>query len=443
MSGDMDDALQKILSTLGMTEPASTVPSSNNPTTKPPSMDKINDYTLLNSTTPPNVVPLERLEDWSLNQQHAIEFPVTGQGHHLPGLSLSSISQQNGCPVVALEDDQSLLTEKSPGSVSNPWLFDLDFGTDITAADVPPAIEAEATELVDSESGSNFTEEPAGTFDIEALVDEISDRIGTIKIDDGGKTRFYGPTSTFNLREIPLLDSCEANSSPPYHSEPEGEVPIALERHLLDLYFSWQDPSFHVVDRSIYEEAKAKCNSLEATPFYSEALRNSMCALGSAFECRYHPTMITFPKTLVEFFGDRAKSILETELESPSVATIQALVILSFHEIGNGKDTRGWLYSGSALRLAFDLALHLDMSSHVSARVISAAHANLRRTVFWTAYVVDQYGTSSISKETLQELNAKIVAKLRKWKSTLPPVLQINLDDVTSPYLPHVLILQA
>lgn len=58
--------------------------------------------------------------------------------------------------------------------------------------------------------------------------------------------------------------------------------------------------------------------------------------------------MITFPKTLVEFFGDRAKSILETELESPSVATIQALVILSFHEIGNGKDTRGWLYSGKS-----------------------------------------------------------------------------------------------
>jgi hypothetical protein len=277
MSGDMDDALQKILNTLGMTEPASTFASSNNPTTKPPSMDKFNDYTLLNSTTPPDVVPLEGLENWSLNQKHATDFPVTGEGHHVPGLSLSSVSQKNGCPVVALEDDQSLLTEKSPGSLSNPWLFDLDFGTSITAVDVPPAIEAEATELVDSEGGSNFTEEPVSTFDIEALVDEISDRIGTIKIDDGGKTRFYGPTSTFNLKEIPLLDSYEANdSSPPYHSEPEGEVPTALERHLIDLYFSWQDPSFHVVDRSIYEDAKAKWNNLEATPFYSEALRNAM-----------------------------------------------------------------------------------------------------------------------------------------------------------------------
>jgi hypothetical protein len=43
------------------------------------------------------------------------------------------------------------------------------------------------------------------------------------------------------------------------------------------------------------------------------------------------------------------------------------------------------------LRLAFDLALNLDMSSYVSAGIISAADADLRRTVFWTAYIVDQF----------------------------------------------------
>jgi hypothetical protein len=81
------------------------------------------------------------------------------------------------------------------------------------------------------------------------------------------------------------------------------------------------------------------------------------CALGSAFESRYHPTVITFPKTLVEFFADRAKSILETELDSPCVATIQAMVILSSHEVGNGKDARGWLYSGKSALKLHDLKL--------------------------------------------------------------------------------------
>lgn len=48
----------------------------------------------------------------------------------------------------------------------------------------------------------------------------------------------------------------------------------------------------------------------------------------------------------MDFFGDRAKELLDLELDCPCVATVQALVILSSHEIGNGNDARGWLYSG-------------------------------------------------------------------------------------------------
>jgi hypothetical protein len=52
------------------------------------------------------------------------------------------------------------------------------------------------------------------------------------------------------------------------------------------------------------------------------------------------------------------------------------------------------------------------------------------------------YGTSGISGSKLQPLNAKIVAKLLNWKVQLPPSLELNLNDHTSPYLPHVLLLQ-
>ncbi|KAJ9212928.1 transcriptional regulator family: Fungal Specific TF [Paecilomyces variotii] len=65
------------------------------------------------------------------------------------------------------------------------------------------------------------------------------------------------------------------------------------------------------------------------------------------------------------------------------------MVILSCHEIGNGIDARGWLYSGMAIRLAFDLALNLDMSAYASKGDITPEDADLRRTVFWAAYLVD------------------------------------------------------
>lgn len=70
------------------------------------------------------------------------------------------------------------------------------------------------------------------------------------------------------------------------------------------------------------------------------------CCLGAAFEPRYHPKFITYPKSVADFFADRAKALLDIELDSPTLATVQAMVVLSGHDIGCKRDARGWLYSG-------------------------------------------------------------------------------------------------
>lgn len=46
---------------------------------------------------------------------------------------------------------------------------------------------------------------------------------------------------------------------------------------------------------------------------------------------------------------------------------------------------------GMALRLAFDLALHVDMSPHVARKSLTQQEADLRQDVFWGVYVIDQY----------------------------------------------------
>jgi hypothetical protein len=43
-----------------------------------------------------------------------------------------------------------------------------------------------------------------------------------------------------------------------------------------------------------------------------------------------------------------------------------------------------------AMRLSFNLALHHDLKPYVTKGVVTAAEADLRRTVFWAAFVVDQ-----------------------------------------------------
>jgi hypothetical protein len=298
MPDDKDATLQKILNALGMTEQAvSPMTPPDNAIMKLPTMTKRDEYSVPTSTAAPFYVSSDIFGAGNLDQQHATTPPLTEQGHCSLTSALPSIPPHNDSLIMALESDQFVLTEDSPGSIFNAWLFDLDFGTHITPSvsdmqqqqqlilgsspddglAIPPTAQAQSTETVHSESGSTLFKEPTSTSDIEGLVDEISDRVGTLKIGPGGKTRFYGPTSTFNLREMPSSDSYEASQPiPTYHSGSEEEIPAAVEDHLLDLYFSWQDPSFHVVDRYIYEEAKEKWNNMEETPYYSEALRNAM-----------------------------------------------------------------------------------------------------------------------------------------------------------------------
>ncbi|KAH8648492.1 fungal-specific transcription factor domain-containing protein [Xylariales sp. PMI_506] len=236
------------------------------------------------------------------------------------------------------------------------------------------------------------------TDEAEALAEQLSDRMGSLQIGPGGQVRYYGPTSDFNLVEMPPSDNLTIHRTVRNDGQEylerlglDKEASDDLKSHLTNLYFCWQDPAIHVVNRKMYEEAEIMWREQRLdTQYYSEALQNAILALGAAFEARYHATFITYPKSLADFFADRAKALLEIELDSPSIATVQAMVVISGHDFGCKRDARGWLYSGMAIRLAFDLALHIDMTPFVEKGTLSQAEADVRRGVFWGAYTTDQ-----------------------------------------------------
>lgn len=43
-----------------------------------------------------------------------------------------------------------------------------------------------------------------------------------------------------------------------------------------------------------------------------------------------------------------------------------------------------------AMRLAFDLALHVDMTPYVANKSLTQREADLRGDLFWGVYVIDQ-----------------------------------------------------
>lgn len=184
------------------------------------------------------------------------------------------------------------------------------------------------------------------------VTDQFSCRLGRLQRTHDGQLRYFG-----SLSNLTLLDAL-VGATPPVSVHRDTTMLLenanlnrdpdeAFEKHLLELFFSWQDPSIHVIHPETFWESRAQSKREgQANQYYSQALSDAMCALGAAYESKYHPEFVVFPRSLAEYFGDRARLLLELELDSPSITTVQTLVLLSNHEAACTEDTRGWLYSG-------------------------------------------------------------------------------------------------
>lgn len=118
------------------------------------------------------------------------------------------------------------------------------------------------------------------------VIDQISHRIGTLKIAGDGHLRFYGATSNLNLVDVSATQQRQRPDARTVRHDGQDilnhlrvgqPVDQELEDHLVELYFTWQNPSTYVVDKDMYMIARAKWrNEYDDTPFYSEVLTNAM-----------------------------------------------------------------------------------------------------------------------------------------------------------------------
>lgn len=119
------------------------------------------------------------------------------------------------------------------------------------------------------------------------VIEQLSSRMGTLKLAGDGHLRFYGPTSNLNL--VDVVTTSKERPGPDVRSvRHDGQellnhlrigqnVEPSLENHLIELYFTWQNPSLYIVDRDMFNLARTKWrDELDDTPFYSEVLTNAM-----------------------------------------------------------------------------------------------------------------------------------------------------------------------
>jgi hypothetical protein len=227
------------------------------------------------------------------------------------------------------------------------------------------------------------------------LLQKISTKQGAITVAEDGKLRYYGPSSNRHLlyedygktspgREERLKASADVLRA--HGLSPS--VDRALRDHLINIYFTWNDPFFHLIDRDIFlkhmelaETDPQKCY------FYSPALLFAIMAVSA-------------PNTDSPLLGSdvdgngfmsRARILIEHELDSAEVTTAQALVLMGVREASIGRDSRGWIYNGMSLRIVIDLGLHCDDTSRFKAGEFSDDELKVRNTTFWGCYIYDKY----------------------------------------------------
>jgi hypothetical protein len=141
----------------------------------------------------------------------------------------------------------------------------------------------------------------------------------------------------------------------------------------------------------------------------SRAKKVHRLATGAFYSQRDHPRIDERPS---DFFAARTRIFLEIEMDSPTLATIQAAMILSAHEAADGRDSRAWIYSGMAVQMATDLGLHLNIEldgKYLDVVTEIEQVMALRKNIFWVVYTSNTYVYLSFSSSALpkQLISAK------------------------------------
>lgn len=161
-------------------------------------------------------------------------------------------------------------------------------------------------------------------------------------------------------------------------------VPTPLAMHLLDLHWSRQHHTFLLT----YRPAITR-DLLQGGPNCSKFLLQSIFACSSKFSQRLEVRDIASdPATAGGRFFRRCDELLTQEslLTIPTIPTIVGLLLLGSTFNALGMTSKGWLYTGYALRMVYDLGLHLDCK--VTSE--NAERVEVRRRVFWGAFICDK-----------------------------------------------------
>ncbi|GAB7334619.1 hypothetical protein MBLNU13_g06585t2 [Cladosporium sp. NU13] len=267
-------------------------------------------------------------------------------------------------------------------------------------------LEAELSRIRGQESSSSAHPKPAAsnaTTQVSAkLLGEATANLPSLTRQDHGHISFHGRTSFMNLGVAGPAEQQDAHM--PQDPEQEKQELInsawterAMEKFstlpeaiqlLLDLHWCWVQPVFNFVYRPTFTR-----DLQNNGPYCSVLLLNAVLA----HSVRWAKADIRMVRLLEPFeggayFGRQARASLMEAVQSgaPSIPTVQALLLLSAQECGQGNLSQAWLYSGMAFRLIVDLGIVFDGRRYARTVRLSVEDIEIRSRLFWSCYFWDK-----------------------------------------------------
>ena len=231
---------------------------------------------------------------------------------------------------------------------------------------------------------------------------ELSGKMGNLRLDNGSVS-FIGGTSNLIFMGSGSGTDVEDGGFSTDDLEEEQEYAITswtgvtsdpdLVVHLLNMYFSWHYTYFTTLSKSLFyrdfKRGKTAHDTKRKTQYCTPLLVNAMLALGCHFTS--WPQARADPRDSAtagdHFFREAKRLILENdEHETPRLATVQALALMSVREAGCGREARGWVYSGMSFRMAYDLGLNIESGSSN----LDESEIDARRITIWGCFLFDK-----------------------------------------------------
>ncbi|KAL4812512.1 fungal-specific transcription factor domain-containing protein [Aspergillus spinulosporus] len=241
--------------------------------------------------------------------------------------------------------------------------------------------------------------------------------------------RYFGPTTNCHIYLDIASESEESRRQAREQWRRTQRVLSALtqesQEYLMQLF--WKH--YNSVIRVVHQEAFEAGRDAGGGPFYSGFLHICILAAGYRFADKKRPDMlrITLPGR-ESLLHREARYMLDYEMERPGgLPSIAALLLLGDLEVGCGRDNAGWLYSGMAYRLCFDIGLHLDRSGSG----VSESDNEIGRMTLWACVIFDRYWALFLGRPTaLKPDDLEIYELSRQFDrlGTSPPGSEKSLE---------------